>query len=260
MSDIKLYNGDCLEIMKDIPDNSVDLVLTDPPYGTTACAWDIVIPFESLWAQYRRICKSNGTVVLFGSEPFSTELRHSNLKQYRYDLIWVKEQASSGLFAKSAPLKVHENISVFYSSDQKNGTTYNPQMTFGKEYSGHYAPNASVHGEGEHYVKGSAERYPISILRFNRESGYHPTQKPVDLLQYLIRTYTNEGDTVLDNCMGSGSTGVAAKTLNRNFIGIELNEDYFKIAEKRISTTVSGEADLYRSQRPIPERKVHKFF
>lgn len=259
MSDIKLYQGDCLEVMKAIPDNSIDLVLTDPPYGTTACAWDSVIPFDLLWDQYRRICKPNSTVVLFGSEPFSTELRHSNLKQYRYDLIWIKEQASSGLFANSAPLKIHENISVFYSSDKKNGTTYNPQMTFGKEYSGHYAPNASVHGDGTHYVKGSSERYPTSILRFNREVGYHPTQKPVDLLEWLISTYSNAGDTVLDSCMGSGSTGVAAKILNRNFIGIELDENYFNIAEGRINAAVVGEAETAR-RKPIPDHKVHKFF
>ena len=314
---MQLLQGDCLELMKQIPDKSVDMVLCDLPYGTTACKWDNVIPFEPLWERYERVCKSNGVIVLFGSEPFSTELRHSNLKKYRYDLIWVKEQASSGLFAESAPLKVHENISVFYSSDIMNDTslffdkskdyligekekaekagynmrevlgnfmashyftrktqfafpkredylklqstgffqqeydeakqeydeakkvTYNPQMSSGVAYKGHYAPGAEVHGKSQHYVKdNTGTRYPTSILKFNREKGLHPTQKPVPLLEYLIKTYTNEGETVLDNCMGSGSTGVACVNTNRDFIGIELDEHYFEIAKQRIDEAI----------------------
>lgn len=232
---------------------SIDLVLTDPPYGITSCKWNSVIPFEPMWKQLKRIVKRGGAIVLFGSEPFSSLLRVSNIKWYKYDWIWEKEQSSSGLQAKIAPLKKHENISVFYQTftdfynttkknqserlkyKKDNFNTYNPQMTVGKPYKGHFAPDAKVHGKATHYVKDNdGTRYPTSILRFNKEKGLHPTQKPVYLLEYLVRTYTNEGETVLDFTMGSGSTGVACVNTGRNFIGIELDPTYFDIAKKRI--------------------------
>ena len=236
---IKLYNGDCLEIMKNIPDKSVDMILCDLPYGTTACKWDTVIPFEPLWEQYNRIIKKNGAIVLFGSEPFSTELRHSNLKMYKYDWIWEKTKAAGFLNAHTRPLKAHEIISVFY----KKRPTYNVQYTFGMKpyYKKNVSDGAtSVYGaiDKTGIVKESKDgrRYPRSVIKFNNPNNktVHPTQKPVALLEYLIKTYTNEGETVLDNCMGSGSTGVACVNTNRNFIGIELDENYFKIAKNRI--------------------------
>lgn len=229
--DIQLYNGDCLELMKNIPDGSVDLVLTDPPYGTTACKWDTVIPFEPMWAQLNRIIKPNGAICLFGSEPFSSALRMSNIKNFKYDWIWDKKIAGNPFIAKHQPLKVHEIISVF-----GNGKTiYIPQMRKGK---------MRVKGGGKSKLfdvectkTENDEYYPVSILpesNSNRKQ-LHPTQKPIALLEYLIKTYTNEGETVLDFTMGSGSTGVACINTNRNFIGIELDKGYFEIAEKRIN-------------------------
>ena len=241
MKKFELWQGDCLELMKNIPDGSVDLVLTDPPYGTTACKWDSVIQFEPMWEQLNRIIKPNGAICLFGSEPFSSALRVSNIKFYRYDWIWCKEKPSNFALAKKNPLKYHENISVFYNKF----ATYNPQMTVGK-------PNHSV-GKGIRRKENESNfnskivtnktdgmKYPKSVLFFNREpKPIHPTQKPVALLEYLIRTYTNEGETVLDFTMGSGSTGVACVNTNRHFIGIELDEGYFNIAKKRIEEAVN---------------------
>ena len=318
--------------MKDIPDKSVDLILTDPPYGTTACKWDSVIPFEPMWEHLKRIVKRGGAIVIFGSEPFSSLLRASNIDWYKYDWIWEKEQSSSGLQAKIAPMKVHEIISVFgdnrppfdtttafdnlkkymiserektglsnkqlkellqsdmashyfttksqftipvksaYEKLQKTGffnraysdirseydaenektkakrkeeqfSTYNPQMTNGKAYKGHFAPGAEVHGKSTHYVKyNDGTRYPTSILKFNRAKGLHPTQKPVPLLEYLIRTYTNEGETVLDFTMGSGSTCVACVNTGRHYIGFEKEPKYFDIACKRLIEAKHKEA------------------
>ena len=236
MKPIELWQGDCLELMKNIPDGSVDLVLTDPPYGTTACKWDSVIPFEPMWEQLNRIIKPNGAICLFGSEPFSSALRMSNIKDYKYDWVWCKDKPSNFALAKKNPLKYHENISVFY----KKFALYKPQMTKGK-------PNHSV-GKGIRKKanesnfnsatvtnKTDGMKYPKSLLSFNRETRpIHPTQKPVALLEYLIRTYTNEGEKVLDFTMGSGSTGVACVNANRRFIGIELDKEYFEIAKKRI--------------------------
>jgi len=233
MSKIDLRQGDCLELMKSIPDGSVDMVLTDPPYGTTACKWDSVIPFEPMWAELRRIIKPNGAVVLFGSEPFSSALRMSNIKQYKYDWYWDKGQGTGFLNSKKMPLKSIENISVFQSK-----VSYNPQMRTG------FKPYSIKQGDTktENYGKqtgaitvSTGDRFPLTLIRFNRDKQkYHPTQKPVALLEYLIKTYTNEGETVLDFTMGSGSTGVACKNLNRNFIGIELDETYFELAKERI--------------------------
>jgi DNA modification methylase len=231
---INLMLGDCLERMKEIPDGSVDMILCDLPYGTTACKWDTVIPFDALWAHYKRVTKPNGAIVLFGSEPFSSLLRVSNLKWFKYDWIWHKNRATAYAAAKFRPLSNHENIHIFSSGK----TTYNAQKT-----KGHPPTNAAkgckqagiYHGDGVwDYAGGITERYPLTIQKFDCDRGLHSTQKPVALCEYLIRTYTNEGETVMDNCMGSGTTGVACKNLNRNFIGIEKDETYFKIAQERI--------------------------
>lgn len=243
MSEIQLMQGDCLELMKNIPDKSVDMVLCDLPYGTTQNKWDSVIPFEPLWELYKRIIKPNGAICLFGSEPFSTALRASNLKMYRYDWIWEKTVASNFALCKKQPFKKHEIISVFY----RKQPTYNPQFEIGKPYDDvrkeNYRKNISV-GDGNKLIKtpihNSGTRYPSSVLKFSNKNNrnVHPTQKPTPLLEYLIRTYTNEGETVLDNCIGSGSTGVACVNTNRNFIGIELDENYFTIAKERINKAI----------------------
>lgn len=238
---VQLYKGDCLEVMKQIPDNSVDMILCDLPYGTTACKWDTVIPFKPLWESYERIIKENGAIVLFGQEPFSSKLRLSNDKMYRYDWIWEKERGSNVLCVKWMPFKVHENICVFY----KRKPTYNPQKETRKGKK--IKPNHPKDGKIGKIICSSnltpipyednGYRNPRSIIKFNRDvlvSNLHPTQKPVALCEYLIKTYTNEWETVLDNCMGSGTTGVACKRLNRNFIGIELDDKYFEIAKNRI--------------------------
>ncbi len=224
---INLMQGDCLELLKNIPDGSVDLILTDPPYGTTACKWDSVIPFEPMWAELKRIIKPNGAIVLFGSEPFSSALRMSNIKQYKYDWVW-KKRAVNFLNAKKQPLREVENIMVF------NSLFYYPQDLI-------YKPRVnkrsnSTETNGAHGLSNLSEytNYPKNILEFKNERGLHPTQKPVALLEYLIKTYTQENETVLDFTMGSGSTGVAARNLNRSFIGIELDEKYFDIAKERI--------------------------
>ena len=238
MSKIDLYNGDCIEIMKNISDKSVDMILCDLPYGTTACKWDTIIPFEHLWEQYNRIIKDNGAIVLFGSEPFSSALRMSNIKNFKYDWIWDKVNRYTGYGScKYAPLKRYEIVSVFY----KSKPTYNPQMMQGKPYkkTGDYSSKIYGTDKVKKHGKNNGERYPFNILQYkgdDKKNGFlHPTQKPIALLEYLIKTYTNEGDVVLDNCMGSGSTGVACVNTNRDFIGIELDKDYFNIAKQRIT-------------------------
>ena len=238
----KLYNGDCLEIMKDIPDKSIDMILCDLPYGTTACKWDVIIPFEPLWEQYNRIIKDNGAIALFGSEPFSSALRMSNIKNYRYDWIWEKEQGANFMLCKYQPYKVHEIISVF----SKKRHTYIPQMTKGKPYiSGKGTSGEITNNVVKKQTKNNGTRYPRSIQKFNTDKSkgsLHPTQKPVALLEYLIKTYTKEGETVLDNCMGSGSTGVACINTNRKFIGIELDSNYYNITKQRIDEYVKSSA------------------
>ena len=238
MSKIDLYNGDCIEVMKNIPSKSVDMILCDLPYGTTKCKWDTVIPFEPLWEQYNRIIKDNGAIVLFGSEPFSSALRMSNIKNFKYDWIWDKVNRYTGYGScKYAPLKRYEIVSVFY----KSKPTYNPQMMQGKPYkkTGDYSSKIYGTDKVKKHGKNNGERYPFNILQYkgdDKKNGFlHPTQKPIALLEYLIKTYTNEGDVVLDNCMGSGSTGVACVNTNRDFIGIELDKDYFNIAKQRIT-------------------------
>lgn len=246
-SEIKLLQGDCLEVMKEIPDKSVDMILCDLPYGTTACKWDNVIPFEPLWQQYNRIIKDNGAIVLFGSEPFSSKLRLSNLKMYRYDWYWNKNSSGNFLCGSYMPLKIIENVIVF----SKNKSNYYPIKTISNKDRTKEKPNiknsdmfsgikSGVFYKTEKNKKGN-ERYPKNLLSYSTQSSEcsnskrkHPTQKPVALLEYLIKTYTNENELVLDNCMGSGSTGVACVNTNRNFIGIELDEKYFNIAKERI--------------------------
>ena len=246
--DIKLYKGDCLELMKDIPDKSIDMILCDLPYGTTACKWDIIIPFEPLWEQYNRIIKDNGAIVLFGSEPFSSYLRMSNIKQFKYDWIWEKERPTNIFNMKKEAARVHEVISIF------NSKIYFPIMEASMQPNNNdKTKNKSQKGEMNTIETISCKasisdnynpsvRYPRSVIKINRgtraNKKLHPTQKPVALLEYLIKTYTLEGETVLDNCMGSGSTGVACKNLNRNFIGIELDETYFNIAKDRIEGNI----------------------
>lgn len=234
---IDLRQGDCLELMKDIPDKSIDMILCDLPYGTTRNKWDSIVDLNELWVGYERIIKDNGVIVLFSQMPFTAELVHSNLKLFRYEWIWQKDNGTGFLNAKKMPLKIHENILVFY----KKLPTYNPQMRTGfKPYKckqGRHSTNYGAYEQG-HITESNGERYPTDIIEFKKDSGLHPTQKPVALLEYLIKTYTNEGDTVLDNCMGSGSTGVACKELNRDFIGIELSEEYYNIAKERINNTV----------------------
>jgi len=242
--DIDLLHGDCLELMNDIPDGSVDMILCDLPYGTTACKWDSIIPFEPLWEQYERIIKDNGAIVLTGQEPFSSHLRMSNIKDYRYDWKWDKVVGSNFVNARRMPLKVYEDVMVFY----KRQPTYNPQMVLREKRNFRVSGkngNISNRVNGVKQLSGVTSdkmKYPTNKIKINRlekelnsKHVIHPTQKPVSLLEYLIKTYTNEGETVLDNCMGSGSTGVACKNLNRNFIGIELDDKYFEIAKRRIS-------------------------
>lgn len=244
---VKLYNGDCLEIMKDISEKSIDMILCDLPYGVTARnKWDTVIPFEPLWEQYNRIIKDNGAIVLFADGLFMAKLMLSNEKMWKYNLIWDKVLASGHLNAKRMPMRQHEELCVF----SKKPILYNPQMEMGEpSHSVGKAKGISqeIHSRNTNYgefIKVQTEgnlKYPKSILRFQKphpSTTVHPTQKPVELCEWLIRTYTNGGDVVLDNCMGSGTTGVASINLNRKFIGIELDETYFNIAKNRIENHI----------------------
>lgn len=239
---IDLKQGDCLELMKDIPDKSIDMILCDLPYGTTACKWDNVIPFGALWEQYNRIIKDNGAIVLFGREPFTSKLITSNIKNYKHKWVWNKKQSGSYFNAKYMPLQIDEDIIVFCKLKVK----YYPIMRRGKmrKKGGSKKQNQIANRLKTEYYTYSDLYYPTNILQIancsNRSKNVHPTQKPVALLEYLIKTYTNENETVLDNCMGSGSTGVACINTNRNFIGIELDEDYFNIAKDRIENAGKG--------------------
>lgn len=234
---VDLRCGDCLELMKNIPDKSIDMILCDLPYGTTRNKWDSTISLDKLWEQYERIIKDNGVIALFSQMPFTAELVHSNLNLFKYEWIWKKDNGTGFLNAKKMPLKIHENIEIFY----KKLPMYNPQMRTGfKPYSvkqGRHSSNYGNYEEGHLTISGG-ERYPIDVIKYKKDSGFHPTQKPVALLEYLIKTYTNENDLVLDNCMGSGSTGIACINTNRNFIGIEIDEHYFKIAKERIEKEI----------------------
>ena len=225
----KIYNEDCLEGMKRIPDGSVDMILCDLPYGTTACKWDTIIPFDLLWEQYERVIKDNGAIVLTASQPFTTKLIDSNIDLFRNCWVWNKKISGNPLLAKHQPLKVHEDICVF----SKKRHNYYPQMRKGKMRK--KGGGRSKLFDMEMSAKYSDEYYPISIIEFsNAKRGVHPTQKPVALFEYLIKTYTKEGETVLDNCMGSGTTAIAAINTNRNYIGFELDEGYYKASLDRI--------------------------
>lgn len=237
---INLFCGDCLEVMKDIPNNSVDCIICDLPYGTTTCQWDVIIPFQELWKEYHRISKPTTAILLFGQEPFSSLLRCSNLKEYRYDIYWEKERLTNITQVKKRVGKTIESISVFYQKQ----CTYNPQMV---TYNGKPRTNKVKNGTLGSLVdcqtarvkeyQDNGLRYPTQVWKFQRDclkSNLHPTQKPLALLEELVKTFTNDGDLVLDNCMGSGTTGVACKNLNRNFIGIEKDKQYFEIAKQRI--------------------------
>ena len=244
----KLMQGDCIELMKDIPSSSIDLVLTDPPYGTTQIEWDKPLDWDEIWKEIKRITKPNAAIILFSSQPFTTDLIQSNRKMFRYEIIWEKTLPSGFLNAKRMPLRTHENILVFY----KKLPTYNPQKTkaersdVGRERrnSGRANQYNEFRNDDWRWVEDGT-RYPTDVIKCSNWNGAlfgktdkatkHPTQKPVALIEYLIRTYTNEGETVLDFTMGSGSTGVACINTNRSFIGIELDAGYFKIAEKRIA-------------------------
>ena len=235
---MNLMLGDCLERMKEIPDGSVDMILADPPYGTTACKWDSVIPLEPMWEQLKRIIKPNGAIVMTASQPFTAALVMSNPKMFRYDMVWEKTMATGALNANKMPLRAHESIIVFYSSLP----TYNPQKKDGKPYRkilkaemvGKCYVGTGLADEFEQVNLG--ERHPRSVFKMSNPNhkSLHPTQKPVALMEYLIKTYTNEGETVLDFCMGSGTSGIAAKNTGRKFIGIEKDAGYFEIAKQRL--------------------------
>lgn len=235
-----LMKGDCLERMKEIPDGSIDMILTDPPYGTTACKWDSIIPLELMWEQLKRIIKPNGAIVMTAAQPFTSVLVCSNLKWFKYDWTWRKPKGTGHLNAKKQPMRDKEDIVVFCSGQ----TTYNPQMASGTPYKdkagkNHDAKTSMTDSYGAYTNfrnDNDGKRYPKQVLEFGvvERGTVHPTQKPVALMEYLIKTYTNEGETVLDFTAGSGTTGVACVNLNRKFIGIEMDDNYFEIAKNRV--------------------------
>lgn len=245
-NNISLFQGDCLEVMKGIPDGSVDLVLADPPYGTTACKWDTVIDLELMWEQLKRVIRPNGAIVMTASQPFTSALILSNPKMFKYEWIWEKSRPSGFAQCKNKPMSSHENVLVFsegvtvHANQSKKRMMYNPQglVEINKKTSGaRPSKNAGGMGARPSHKKSIIQthtNYPRTVLKFDGQRGLHPTQKPVAIMEYLIKTYTNEGETVLDFTMGSGTTGVASKNLNRKFIGIELDEKYFDIAKERI--------------------------
>jgi site-specific DNA-methyltransferase (adenine-specific) len=238
----RLYKGDCLEVMDRLIAEGIkfDAVITDPPYGTTACKWDTIIPFDDMWDRLNKLTNANTPIVLFGSEPFSSTLRLSNIKNYKYDWVWEKPQGVNPLLAKKQPLNNIEYIHVFY----RKQALYNPQFEEGTPYKVTRDKTDRLCEVNNHVFKETTTvnegiRYPKRILRFKRETGLHPTQKPVELLEYLVKTYTNEGDLILDFTCGSGSTGVACLNANRKFIGIELDEKYFNISCERLEKLIS---------------------
>lgn len=246
---VQLMHGDCIELMRSVPSDSVDLILCDLPYGTTECAWDSVIPFEPLWEQYLRIAKSSAAIVLTAAQPFTARLLMSRPSLFRYEWIWEKGNATGFLNAKKQPLRAHESALVFY----RKQPTYNPQMTSGHERktASRKSVNSECYGKALTLTEyDSTERYPRSVQFFSsdkQQANFHPTQKPVALMEYLVKTYTDPGMTVMDNTMGSGTTGVAAVRCGCNFIGIELDADHFKTAEDRIAS------ELIAISTPIPQ-------
>jgi site-specific DNA-methyltransferase (adenine-specific) len=248
---INLYRGDCLEVMDKLIEDGVkvDAIITDPPYGTTACRWDSIIPFDEMWMRLNKLIKPSGAIVLFGSEPFSSALRMSNIKNYKYDWVWNKAKGGNPLLSKIQPIKIHENILIFEKTGKK--VNYYPIMKK-RDTIKYRGENKGLKSETTNNAftenKAYTHKYPKSIIRIsnaNQRGKLHPTQKPVALMEYLIKTYTNEGELVLDFTMGSCSTGAACKNLNRNFIGIELDSNYFEIAKKRI-----------QQNRPVQKRLI----
>ena len=238
---MQLFQGDCLELMKQIPDKSVDCIISDLPFGSTSCSWDVVIPFEPLWEQYDRIVKPKGNVILFGAGLFAYKLALSNEKKFRYELIWKKSKCGSPFTAKYMPMKKHENILVFGES----ASYYEPQMEEGTPYHRNWTPNKvnnMKYGISGVSTDNNGTRYPTTILDFpqkwRRQDQLHPTQKPVELMEWLVKSYCPEGGVVLDNCMGSGSTGVACVNTGRKFIGIEKDEKYFNMSRNRIQNAI----------------------
>lgn len=233
---MRLFCGDCLMLMNLVPTNSVDLILADPPYGTTECKWDSIIDIEAMWKQLKRVIKPGGAILLCSAQPFTSVLVTSNIKQFKYDLVWEKPNATGFLNAKKQPLRAHESVLVFYDKLP----TYNPQMTHGHKRSKTQRKpvNSECYGKSIKLTEyDSTSRYPRSVQKFSSDKQrelFHPTQKPVDWMKWLIETYSNPGDTVLDFCMGSGTTGVAALRANRQFIGIEQEQKYFDIAKERM--------------------------
>jgi len=246
---LETKNG--FEYVKEIPDKSIDMILCDLPYGTTACKWDAVIPFEPLWEQYKRIIKDNGAIVLTASQPFTSALVMSNIKMFKYEWIWEKNTGAGFIHAKNRPLKRHENVLVFSKGSMGHITLlgekrmiYNPQnLIKQKTIRKNGVSGTTIGDRPSHHDNLISEfmNYPTTILNYKNDKGLHPTQKPVALFEYLIKTYTNEGDIVLDNCIGSGTTAVACKRLNRNFIGMEIYQNYIDISYKRLSETKQGE-------------------
>jgi len=236
-TNINLFNGDCLEVMPTIESGSIDMILTDPPYGTTACKWDSIIPLENMWEQLKRIIKPNGAIVMTASQPFTTTLIASNMKGFKYCWVWNKKAFANQMLAKKQPLRITEDVVVF------NSKVYQPQglieVNKVTKQGSKVTDNVGGGTRKKSYVQ-THTNYPRNILEFSKDRpSTHPTQKPVALMEYLIKTYTNEGETVLDFTMGSGTTGVACKNLNRNFTGIEMDEEYFKLAKERIESVPS---------------------
>lgn len=245
-NEVSLRNSDCFDVLPKLSSESVDLVITDPPYNMTACSWDKSFDVKLWWSEIKRVCKKDATIVVFSKQPFTTLVNSSNLPMFKYELIWCKQQATNPMCAKKRIMPIHENISVFYD---KLGT-YNPQMTYGhKNYKGGFEENlrvGNVYYANKSYRKGCTDgsRYPTSVLYYNNvRNAVHPTQKPVDLLEFLVKTYSNEGDVVLDPFMGSGTTGVACKKCNRGFVGIEKNETFFDMAVERITKEYENESN-----------------
>ena len=252
-----LFNEDCIYFMKSIPSKSIDAIICDLPYGTTSCKWDEVIPFDKLWERYNRIIKDRGAIVLFGAEPFSSALRMSNIKNYKYDIVWEKPNPSNPLLAKKRFMSFHENISIFY----KKAPTYNPQKIKRlekdkrKAVNKHYS-NPEILGGKVSIEAISTDgdlKHPSSVLKYNREQGLHPTQKPLPLIKMLIKTYTNENDWVLDNTCGSNTTGIACYDLNRNYIGIEKDIDIYNVAKKRVEKNILLRANKPKTLFDVPK-------
>ena len=261
---IQLMQGDCLDKMKEIPDSSVDLILTDPPYGTTACKWDSIIPLEPMWEQLKRIIKPNGAIVMTASQPFTTTLIASNMKMFKYCWVWEKNRGSNFASVKFQPMKEHEDVVVF-ASGRSNYYPIPQARSEGGASRVKYNINPSDTGKREAYggLKATKRepkemRVPRSIQKFNTQVGLHPTQKPVALMEYLIKTYTNEEETVLDFTFGSGTTGVACVNTNRKFIGIEMDEKYFQIGKERIENTIPPEPKISTTRTRSPVRTRNK--